>query len=134
MLGGSLPQGFIMRIGLCGVLSVVILSGPTVTVAQSNAHHHEFHADYYQTWQRPDVGGSCCNARTTSDGQEVGDCEPTLAEVRGGHWFAWLRHQRRWVEVPDDLILHEVNPSPENGHLCWAFERVLCFLPPHTGG
>jgi len=124
-----------MRISTCGVLAV--LAGSPVlggALAQSTAHHHEFHKDYYQTWKRPDVGGSCCNARSTANGHEVGDCEPTTAEVRAGRWYAWLRQQGRWIEVPDDLILHEINPSPESAHLCWAFERVLCFLPPHTGG
>ena len=34
------------------------------------------------------------------------------------------------VEVPDNVIIHEVNPSPERAHLYWGFERVPCFLPP----
>jgi hypothetical protein len=124
-----------MRVGICGVSCVLALGlGFTGVLAQSAAHHHEFHEDYYQTWQRPDVGGSCCNARTRTDGREVGDCEPTAAEVRDGKWFAWLRQQKRWVEVPDNVIIHEINPSPEQAHLCWGFERVLCFLPPYTDG
>jgi hypothetical protein len=123
-----------MRISTCGVLSVLaVWPALTDALAQSSAHHHEFHQDHYEAWRRPDVGGSCCNARSTREGQETGDCEPTTAEVRNGKWFAWLRQQERWVEIPDERILREINPSPENAHLCWAYE-VLCFLPPYTDG
>ena len=66
--------------------------------------------------------------------EEIGDCEPTTAEIRGDRWFAWLREQARWVEIPHEVILREINPSPEKAHLCFAYERVLCFLPPHSGG
>jgi hypothetical protein len=48
--------------------------------------------------------------------------------------FAWLREQARWIEIPREVILREINPSPEKAHLCFAYERVLCFLPPHSGG
>lgn len=106
----------------------------TTAFAQTHQHHHEYHADHYKHWQRPDTGGSCCNARTVKDGYEEGDCEPTKAELRNGTWFAWLREQNRWVQIPDIRIIHERNPSPEDAHLCWAFDSVLCFLPPHTGG
>ncbi|HYI03648.1 MAG TPA: hypothetical protein VD858_02065 [Reyranella sp.] len=65
----------------------------------------------------------------------IGMCgEPTTAEFRGDRWFAWLREQARWVEVPHEVILRDVNSSPEKAHLCFAYERVLCFLPPHSGG
>ena len=106
----------------------------TVALAQANHSHHEHHADHYRHWQRPDAGGSCCNARIVKDGYEEGDCEPTKAELRNGTWFAWLRQQNRWVQIPDVRIIRERNPSPEDAHLCWAFDSVLCFLPPHTGG
>jgi hypothetical protein len=109
------------------------LSG-TAAFAQTNHSHHEYHADHYRHWQRPDAGGSCCNARTTKNGYEEGDCEPTKAEIRNGIWFAWLREQNRWVQIPDIRIINERNPSPEDAHLCWAYDSVLCFLPPHTGG
>ena len=85
-----------------------------VAFAQTNHSHHEHHADHYKHWQRPDAGGSCCNARTTKDGYEEGDCEPTKAEIRNGIWFAWLREQNCWVQIPDIRIINERNPSPED--------------------
>lgn len=124
-----------MRIGMCGILCLLIVSMAARDGLAQSTHHHEFHNDHYRTWQRPDVGGSCCNARLQEEeGEETGDCEPTTAEFRGDRWFAWLREQARWVEVPHEVILRELNPSPEKAHLCFAYERVLCFLPPHSGG
>lgn len=129
-----------MRIAMYSVLCVLLVVpwapgalGQSSTPA--GGHHHELHADFYQHWQRPDVGGSCCNARPARSGDaEEGDCAPTTAELRGSHWFAWLAPESRWVEIPDDVILRETNPSPENAHLCFAYERVLCFLPPWPDG
>ena len=122
-----------MHIAARRVLCLLVL-WPGLAVAQSNGHHHELHADHYSKWQRPDVGGSCCNARTMQDDIELGDCEPTAAELRGDTWFAWLSGQARWVEIPGEVILREINPSPEKAHLCFAYERVLCFLPPFPDG
>lgn len=78
---------------------------------------------------------SCCDARIEAEGVEVGDCEPTRAEVRGGVWWAWLRQERRWIPVPDGKILRERNPGGQDGQLCWTpAGGVLCFVPPDTGG
>jgi len=125
-----------MRVSVRGVLCLVVTCLSTGGgLAQSTGHHHALHDDHYRTWQRPDVGGSCCNARfKEEEGEEIGDCEPTTAEFRDGSWFAWLREQARWVEIPHEVILREINPSPEKAHLCWAYERVLCFLPPYSDG
>ena len=122
-----------MRTGVCRLILVAAYGGSTVGLAQVSQHHHELHQDHYRKWQRPDVGGSCCNARVTKEDEELGDCEPTRAELRGERWFAWLREQSRWVEVPDRAILKEVNPTPESAHICFAYERVLCFVPPPSG-
>ena len=129
------PASMSLKRHACAILPCLAVWLPgAVAFAQTNHPHNEYHADHYKHWQRPDAGGSCCNARTTKDGYEEGDCEPTKAEIRNGVWFAWLREQNRWVQIPDIRIINERNPSPEHGHLCWGFDSVLCFLPPHTGG
>ena len=97
-------------------------------------HHHPFHQDFYRHWKQPGTNVSCCDARVTKDGQEIGDCEPTRAEIRKGVWWAWLRQESRWVEVPDGRIIRERSPNVTDGHLCWNFGQVLCFVPPATGG
>jgi len=106
-----------------------------VTPGAAQQHHHPLHRDFYREWKQPGSDLSCCNARVERDGVEVGDCEPTRAEVRGGAWWAWLRQEGRWIPVPDGKILRERNPGGQDGQLCWTpASGVLCFVPPDTGG
>jgi hypothetical protein len=115
------------------VASFVAASVTAGPVQAQTQHHSEFHADTYRHWKQPGSGTSCCNARTSKDGHEEGDCEPTRAELRAGRWFAWVPLQGRWVEIPESRILRERNPSPFDAHLCFAFDEVICFVPPDTG-
>lgn len=98
--------------------------------------HHPHHKDFYRLWLQPGTNISCCNARVEVNGVETGDCEPVKAEVRGGNWWAWLRQESRWLEIPDSRIIRERNPEVggQQGHLCYSFGRVLCFVPPDAGG
>ena len=101
--------------------------------------HSPLHEDYYQHWKQPGTNMSCCNARVLSNGEEIGDCESTNAELfkdaQGEiHWKAWLRQETRWIEIPDERIIREHNPTAEGAHLCWNYGQVLCFVPPATGG
>lgn len=84
--------------------------------------HGTYHASDYQHWKQPGTNASCCNDH---------DCGPVRAEVRRGQWFA-LR-EGEWIAIPPDRIIREINPNPEQGHLCYTYGRVLCFVPPHTG-
>jgi hypothetical protein len=86
--------------------------------AQDNGHHL-YHADDYSKWHQPGSAASFCNGRETKDGQTTGDCAPTGAEVRRGN--GWAR------------VIKERNPTPEQGHLCYGYGQVLCFVPPSTG-
>lgn len=115
------------------VLFVLAFTAVGTAVAQV-PHHHEFHQDFYRHWKQPGTGVSCCDARVTRDGQEVGDCEPTRAEIRAGAWWAWLRQESRWIEIPDARIIRERSPNVTDAHLCWNYGQVLCFVPPSTGG
>lgn len=105
--------------------------------------HARWH-QYYREWTQPGTTYSCCNAREIGPGGEdlTGDCEPTQGRIRDGHWQAWLRQESRWLDIPDDKIIHERNPAGEEAHLCavhtiigtgWGWS-VLCFVPPDTGG
>jgi len=129
------------------------LTGRALAQNPDPAPHERYHA-YYQHWRQPGTGMSCCNANeyvdTLSGRMHIaGDCEPTHAEVRNGHWWARVPQYmidtgvEPWVEIPDALVIHERNPSTEEGHLCgteyWQEGkrptiRVLCFVPPDTGG
>lgn len=111
--------------------------------------HMRWH-EYYRHWKQPGSELSCCNARQIGPAGEdlSGDCEPTRGEARRGadgkaHWFAWLRQESRWIEISDGRVIRERNPAGEEAHLCatrgmlpdgsfgW---RVVCFVPPDTGG
>lgn len=124
---------------------VAALALAAIGTAARNAwsqDHSPHHQDFYRHWMQPGVSppASCCNARIEKDGLETGDCEPTRAELRASEtdgvvrWHAWLRQQGRYIEVPDDKIIRERNPSGQDAHLCSALGRVLCFSPPDTGG
>ena len=104
---------------------------------QGHQHHHPFHKDFYQMWRDPSNPQiSCCNARIEQpDGVEIGDCEPSKAEVRDGSWWVWIRQTREWLLVPDNKILRERNPNTFDAHVCWTQMRgIICFVPPDTGG
>ena len=128
----------VAAIALLALAAGLIVGGPAF--AQSGTHgdgHAEHHHDFYRHWMQPGVTPaiSCCNARVEKDGREVGDCEPTRAEVRNGQWFAWLRQEGRWLPIPDAKIVRERNPNIFDAHLCWTKDSgVLCFSPPDTGG
>jgi len=116
-------------------LSLLVTAAVAWGAARSAAQdHHEFHRDFYRHWMQPGTNVSCCDARVMKDGREVGDCEPTRAEIRKGAWWAWLRQESRWVEVPDARIIRERSPNVTDAHLCWNYGQVLCFVPPATGG
>lgn len=104
--------------------------------ATAQDHHHPLHRDFYQHWRDPSNPQiSCCNARIEKDGQEIGDCEPSKAEVRNGAWYVWIRQTGEWLQVPDAKVLRERNPNGQDAHICWTPLRgVICFVPPDTGG
>jgi hypothetical protein len=123
----------------CPLIAAVLAAWATSALAQSDhqgSGHARFHKDFYQHWREPgDPNASCCNARIEVDGHETGDCEPTKARVRDGHWEAWVRQTGRWETIPDDKILRERNPNTFDAHLCWTPSRgTICFVPPDTGG
>lgn len=131
-----------MRLMTLAVMALPLLSGAVIcgltgaaTPARADEHHHPLHKDFYRFWKQPGTDLSCCDARIEAEGIEVGDCEPTRAEVRGGAWWAWLRQEGRWILVPDSRVIRERNPGGQDGQLCWTpASGVLCFVPPDTGG
>ena len=120
----------------CAGFAAIVAFVPQRARGQDAQHHHPLHHDFYRHWLQPGTGISCCDARVMKDGVEVGDCEPTDAKVVNGQWWAYLRQEQRYVPVPDDVILREKNPTQggTDGHLCYNYGRVLCFVPPFGGG
>lgn len=110
------------RFVLALVASAMLLGATAQTGAEETGHrlHHDNH---YRFWKQPGTDVSCCSDH---------DCAPVKAELRQGRWYAlWLRE---WIAVPDTRIIRERNPTIEGGHLCYSDGKVVCFLPPDTGG
>ena len=129
-----LRAAYFMHVPFLAALIVCALVALGYGIAKAQ-DHHPLHRDFYRQWLQPGTNKSCCNARVMAWGQEIGDCEPTQAEVRAGQWYAWLRQEGRWLPIPDHRILRERNPNIFDGHLCWRPEEgVICFVPPNTGG
>lgn len=130
--------GFAMAL----VVSVIALCFTPKTEAEELGHLL-YHDSDYRHWNQPGTNISCCSDH---------DCAPVKAELRKGKWFAlrqtewfdvpdekgpgeWLPlRQSQWIEVPDGKIIHERNPTVEGGHLCYSNGKVICFVPPNTGG
>ena len=105
------------------LLASAILLGIAAQAGAEETGHRLHHDNDYRFWKQPGTGLSCCSDH---------DCAPVRAELRHGQWFA-LRHSE-WIAVPDARIIRERNPTGEGGHLCYAGGKVVCFLPPDTGG
>lgn len=92
--------------------------------------------DHYAHWHIPGTQASCCNEKTTVNGETTGDCYPTDAELRDGAWWA-RRDNGQWVEIPERATLRQINPDEtgQKAHLCYndITLTVLCFVPPSGG-
>jgi hypothetical protein len=117
--------------------------GPANEVKAEESGNRLHHENDYRHWKQPGTNISCCSDH---------DCEPVKAELGEGRWFAlresgWFNlpedmalslrlplRKTEWIEIPDAKIIKELNPTVEGAHLCDSGGRVLCFLPPNTGG
>ena len=81
--------------------------------------------DQYHDWQRPDVGGRCCDE--LSDEKPHGDCRPTTAYMGDdGLWRARIS-PGRFVPVSP---LKLVKPAADGRcHVCERNGSILCFAP-----
>lgn len=77
------------------LIAFLILNLPPSCVPSIAADDHAAHHEEYKEWQRPDVGGSCCNEK---------DCRPVKAEIDlDGNWTAWVDGAR--VDIERSKIL-----------------------------
>jgi hypothetical protein len=128
-----------------GALTLLFPGGAKAQDTTPHAHYH----DFYKEWMQPGGTLSCCNANKYADDDkmihESGDCEPTDAELRPTgerrngrqvlQWYARLPKYLggEFIPIPDSRIIREKNPDPNRAHLCYAYGRVLCFVPPFGG-
>jgi len=91
-------------------------------------HGHDlWHKGFYDTLQRPDTKGSCCN---------LTDCRPTQGRAVDDHYE--IKVNGAWVSVPVDKVVRK--SAPDMGfHVCAPHkfdgkpENLYCVvLPPET--
>lgn len=114
------------------------------TAQDHDMGHMLYHEQAYSRWVMPGTAGvSCCHAKVHGPNGITGDCRPTAAQLVNGHWRAELDPEEKpgpesdgWVTIPDQKILHEINPDPSgvSAHLCYNYGVVYCFVPPFGGG
>ena len=72
--------------------------------------HDKWHQSFYDTLQRPDTKGSCCN---------LTDCRPTQGRVAGEHYE--IKVNGAWISVPADKIVKK--SAPDMGfHVCAPYQ------------
>ena len=89
--------------------------------------HDNWHKGFYDTLQRPDTKGSCCN---------LTDCKPTQGRVVDDHYE--VKVNGAWISVPAYKIVKK--SAPDMGfHVCAPVrfdgkpENLYCVvLPPET--
>ena len=122
----------VYRLGVLLLASTVALALTFVkgAVAQDGhiGHGHDkWHKGFYDTLQRPDTKGSCCN---------LTDCRPTQGRVAGDRYE--IKVNGAWVSVPADKVVNR--SAPDMGfHVCAPYnfdgkpEHLYCVvLPPET--
>jgi hypothetical protein len=68
--------------------------------------HEKWHQSFYNTLQRPDGKGSCCN---------LTDCRPTSGRSVNGHYE--IKVNGIWISVPQTKIIRR--SAPDGGyHVC----------------
>ena len=140
LAAGTNRSHFCLSLTMTLIVGMISLAGSPC--AEETGHHH-YHDSDYRHWKQPGTDVSCCSDH---------DCAPVKAEMRQGQWWAlrqsewfdvpdeqgqgqWLALRRNvWVAVPDEKIIWVSNPTIEDAHLCYSLGKVVCFVPPNTGG
>jgi hypothetical protein len=120
---GMRAAGFLVTLALASGAMINMAMAQSGARGDGHAQHH----DMYKNWQRPDVGGPCCNAQ--SSGDPNGDCRPTTAYMGDdGLWRARIKPgPSGFVIVPRNRILNRA--ADGRCHICERLGAVFCFQP-----
>ena len=98
----------------------------TASCRAADGHGHpeadqKLHEQFYKSWQRLDIGSSCCN----ND-----DCFPTIMlQGENGHWYAMkksgLDRIRKLIEESDTAIQPPLPPLEDTTYWVDAHPKVL---------
>jgi hypothetical protein len=86
--------------------------------------HDGINDQWYESLTIPGTSNRCCSGY---------ECQPTEAELRGGHWWA-VRPDGGWIEVPDGLVIRDKGNPVGRPILCMLADesevpQVRCFVP-----
>ncbi len=80
-------------------------------------------AQWFNSLQRPDGGGSCCSIDS--------DCRVTEFRRAGDHYQA--RYAGAWIDVPESAIVHRRDNPLGRAVLCamnsGSHVHIFCFVP-----
>jgi hypothetical protein len=102
-------RGHLRRLRMRLTLTALLLAVSFPGYAQEGyaGHGHDmWHHGFYNTLQRPDAKGSCCN---------LSDCRPTSGRMLDGHYE--VKVDGAWISVPQTKIIRK--SAPDSGyHVC----------------
>jgi len=117
---------------LCAAATVLALMPATCIghAAAQEGHigqgHDQWHRGFYNTLQRPDGKGSCCN---------LTDCRPTSVRTSNGHYE--IMKDGRWIPLPIDRVIKRTAPdggahicAPASGSKIFSADEVFCVVMP----
>ena len=88
----------------CAVFQIVLFFALSLPVDAQEGHvgsgHDKWHQSFYNTLQRPDGKGSCCN---------LTDCRPTSGPSLDGHYE--VKVNGVWISVPQTTIIRRSAPE-----------------------
>jgi hypothetical protein len=111
--------------GVAAVLLALVLAGGATAAPPLGADPESPLGHWYNSLQQPHSGISCCT---------LADCRPVIEKLGAGHYWVFIGKQfelapNRWIEVPDDAVLHVRNDAGQPV-ACWApASGLLCFVP-----
>jgi hypothetical protein len=115
------------------VAAIVLALMPTPFIGHAAAQeghigagHDQWHRSFYNTLQRPDGKGSCCN---------LTDCRPTSIRTINGQYE--IKKDGRWIPLPYDKIIKRLAPdggahicAPESSSKAFPADEVFCVIMP----
>src|SRR6266545_1626346 len=107
---------------------IVLLSALALPVYAQDGHlghgHDQWHQSFYNTLQRPDGKGSCCN---------LTDCRPTSIRTINGRYE--IKKDGRWIPLPYAKIIKRLAPdggahicAPESSSKAFPADEVFCVV------
>jgi hypothetical protein len=100
------------------VLLALLLGLTTLARAAPPQDANPALAPWFESLERPDVGGSCCS---------ISDCRRVQSRVGARGYEVLL--DGAWVPVPPYRVVHRENPVGE-AISCARGHVIICFVPP----